>query len=212
MAYVLGFFTADGNMIRNKRGGCYLEFTTTDRDVLEKIKKLLAVNNKISAIKRTLNSKICHRIQIGSKEMFNDLIRLGMTPAKSNSIQLPNIPDKYFPDFVRGYFDGDGCVYFKENWAKDRDKPRWVFQVRFTSGSKDFLRSLWQLLKATEVCKGGYLYNKSRGFELVFSHHDGLDLSKFMYYNISSDLYLERKYSIFQKVFKTLHWTGRSIG
>jgi hypothetical protein len=30
MAYVLGFFTADGNMLKNKRGAHFIEFNTTD--------------------------------------------------------------------------------------------------------------------------------------------------------------------------------------
>ena len=38
MAYVLGFFTADGNMIKNKRGSHFIEFYSTDRDIIEKIK------------------------------------------------------------------------------------------------------------------------------------------------------------------------------
>ncbi len=30
MAYVLGYFAADGSMIQNKRGGHFIEFTSTD--------------------------------------------------------------------------------------------------------------------------------------------------------------------------------------
>jgi hypothetical protein len=34
MAYVLGFFTADGSMIRNKRGAHFIEFQITDKNLL----------------------------------------------------------------------------------------------------------------------------------------------------------------------------------
>lgn len=34
MAYVLGFFAADGNMIRTKRGGHFISFHITDKIVL----------------------------------------------------------------------------------------------------------------------------------------------------------------------------------
>jgi len=37
MAYVLGFFTADGSMIRNKRGTCFIELEITDKELLEKL-------------------------------------------------------------------------------------------------------------------------------------------------------------------------------
>jgi len=42
MAYVLGFFTADGSMIRNKRGTCFIELEITDKELLEKIKHIYA--------------------------------------------------------------------------------------------------------------------------------------------------------------------------
>jgi DNA-binding transcriptional regulator WhiA len=39
MAYILGFFTADGSMFKNKRGSYFVEFEITDKELLEKIKK-----------------------------------------------------------------------------------------------------------------------------------------------------------------------------
>ncbi len=203
MAYVLGFFTADGNMTKHKNGGCYIEFTSNDYEVLYKIKKIIGLDNKISW--RNRNSKIHYRIQMGSKVLYEDLISLGLTPNKSLTIKFPNISLVHLKHFIRGYFDGDGCVYFKQNWAKDRGKFRWVFQVRFTSGSKQFLEVFHSLLKDLKICKGGYLYHKNRGYELVFSHYDGLALFRFLYDNVSAEMYLERKYDIFQRAFKVLH-------
>ena len=94
MAYVLGFFTADGNMIRNKRGAHFMEFFSTDKDIIKNIRIALGSNHKISVRDRSKinkNWKPAYRLQIGSKEIFNDLLRLGMTPAKSNVIKFPNI-------------------------------------------------------------------------------------------------------------------------
>ena len=110
MAYVLGFFTADGNMIKNKRGAHFIEFQIADKDLLEKIKKAFNSNHKITVRKRRGIWKTSYRLQIGSKEIFNDLLKLGLTPNKSKIIKLPNISDKYFSHFLRGYFDGDGNV------------------------------------------------------------------------------------------------------
>src|SRR3989344_4542443 len=110
MAYVLGFFAADGNMIKNKRGAHFIEFQITDRDILNQIKNLLGSNHKISIRDRNKKWKKSYRLQLGSKEIFNDLIKLGMVPRKSNILKFPKIPDVYLADFVRGYFDGDGHV------------------------------------------------------------------------------------------------------
>lgn len=204
MAYVLGFFAADGNMCVHGNGGQYIEFTSCDRDILEKIRKLLVSNHKISSRKgRGDNQSKSFRIQIGSKEIFSDLLKLGMVPAKSLILKFPYIPNEYIGDFVRGYFDGDGNVSVGKYWRKDRLKWQWELSSRFTSGSKIFLKKLFKILRP--YCSGGYIYEKNRGFELVFSRHDSLALSSLMYHNTQTDLFLERKYRKFQKGFDKLN-------
>ena len=106
---------------------------------------------------------------------------------------MPKIPKKYFGDFVRGYFDGDGCVYFNRLQYADRKKPRWVLLTLFTSGSRSFLDSLWDALKIHGI-NGGSLKRKVRGFELVFSHNDSVALHHIMYHTDKTlKLYLPRK-------------------
>jgi len=195
-------------MIRNNRGAHFIAFYSNDKELLEKIRNLLGSNHKLAPKKRNKfykNRKQSYQLQIGSKEIFNDLINLGMTPNKSLILEMPNMPEELLGHFLRGHFDGDGCVYFRKNWAKDRNKLRWVFQVRFTSGSKQFLEGLHSSLKSIKICKGGYLYEKNRAYELIFSHNDGFALFRLMYDNISSDIYLERKYKIFQKASLVLN-------
>ena len=205
MAYVLGFFAADGGMIKNKRGGYFVEFTNTDRILLQIVKNVMSSNHKISHYNNHPEKwKTRYRIQIGSKEMFGDLIKLGFTPNKSNTLKFPNIPNVCVKDFIRGYFDGDGSVYFKKHFAKDRGKKRWVFQTRFTSGSRKFLESLHLHLKQNGV-RGGFITNKIRGYDLVLSHKDGIALSHLMYDKTSASMYLKRKYLVFQKVNKILY-------
>ncbi len=124
---------------------------------------------------------------------FQDLLNLGFTQNKSNTLCFPDVPREYGGYFVRGYFDGDGCVYFAHLQYADRKHKRWVVQTLFTSGSKSFLVSLHTLLKSFGINKGT-IKNKMRGFELALSHHDSLALYKFMYNtNKVSNLYLLRK-------------------
>lgn len=82
MAYVLGFFTADGSMVRNKRGAHYIEFQITDREVLHDIQKVTGSSHAITERKRSDGWKTIYRLQIGSKEWFSDLERLGLTQSK----------------------------------------------------------------------------------------------------------------------------------
>lgn len=113
MAYVLGYFAADGSLYINPRGSHYIEFTSIDRKLLKKIRQMIDSNHSIGKrVAEEPNWKDRYRLQIGSKEMFGDLLKLGFTPKKSKSLKFPKIPSSYLRHFVRGDFDGDGCVDF----------------------------------------------------------------------------------------------------
>ena len=211
MAYVLGYFVADGCMFINPRGSHYIEFTSTDKELIEKVRKLMESNHSIGIFKSSNpHWKTKYRLQIGSKEMFKDLLKLNLIPCKSKSIKLPNISRKYFADFVHGYFDGDGCVILVTYSRKNRKSLQKILTTRFTSGSQIFLRDLWKLLQKYAKLNGGGLRKKKGGFELTFGIYDNLKLFKFMYKNVSSNQFLERKYQIFQEAFN--YWGRRSIG
>ena len=203
MAYVLGFFTADGNMIRNKRGAHFIELYITDRDILQKIRTLFNSNHKITVRDRkNENWKIGYRLQIGSKEFFNDLIHLGMTPSKSLTIRMPIVPKKFLSHFLRGYFDGDGHVSVSEYQQKDRKNKSKVIVTGFTSGSKQFLEGLKNIISRYDIVKGGTLFY-ARGYRLCFSTNDSRRLYNFMYKD-SGKLYLDRKKVIFENYFNNL--------
>ena len=204
MAYVLGFFAADGNMIRNRRGAHFVSFYSNDRRLLVDIRDVLDSSHRIGTKKRFPPHKIAYQLQIGSKEIFQDLASLGFTPNKSTLLRLPRIPMPLVKHFVRGYFDGDGNVYFKRHFAKDRGKYRWIFQSRFTSGSLVFLRDLHTVLRGGGIL-GGSLIKKKRGYDLLFSHHDSVALFHLMYNNIGDCVYLRRKYLLFRRAVDTLY-------
>ncbi len=209
MAYVLGFFAADGSMLRNKRGAHFIEFTITDLLVLRMIQKVTGSTHKIQERKQRNSAwKTQYRIQIGSKEWFEDLTRLGFMQNKSKKLPFPKIPKKYFGDFVRGYFDGDGCVYSNHLQYADRKEPRLAVLTLFTSGCRPFLESLWGALKRRGVC-GGSLKKKIGGFELVFSHSDSVALHQVMYHtgNIP-ELYLPRKRVKLENAVRELRMRG----
>lgn len=202
MAYVLGFFAADGNMTKNKRGGHFISFEITDKELLEKIRESLKSNHKITLLRKNKSWKPSYRLQIGSKEMFLNLVALGMTPKKSKTLKFPIIPPRYLPDFVRGYFDGDGNVTIgKYIRANRKNKKSTTLLSGFISGSKNFLEGLRDSLKASNVIKGGTLYYGSAAYRLYFSVNDSFALYRFMYKDIRSNLFLPRKKKIFEKYF-----------
>jgi hypothetical protein len=84
IAYVLGYFAADGSMIKNRRGAYYIEFTSTDKILLE---NLTFVTNSLHKIAtrplRNEKWKTQYRIQIGSKKWFKDLEFHGLLKIKA---------------------------------------------------------------------------------------------------------------------------------
>lgn len=208
MAYVLGFFAADGTMISNNRGAHFIEFHNTDKILLRKIRQAMNSEHKISIRKRQkAHHKTGYRLQIGSKEFFEDLEKMGFMPNKSKVLKMPVVPERYFGDFVRGYFDGDGNIYFKKLRRSDNNKMRWVFTSRFTCGSKNFLKDLLAKLHKINGFNGGFITEKKghRGFDLVFSSRDSVALSKLMYNNLISGLFLPRKFRVFKKAIQILY-------
>lgn len=203
MAYVLGFFAADGAMVINPRGSHYIDFTIADKELLESIRESFGSNHfiKICIYK---NKAKYYRLQIGSKKMFNNLLRLGMTPRKSLTLQLPRIPDEYFAHFVRGYFDGDENVSFGFYKKTNRIKKSAVLLTRFTSGSFSFLKSLQKKLTAV-LYSTGSLSGHNTFWQLSYSKNDSFKISNFMYGTQPKKLlYLKRKYIIYKEAYRVM--------
>lgn len=200
MAYVLGFFCADGNLedamyLRGK----YVRFVSTDESVIADIRKALGSGHKIYKVKKGVgNRKIQHLLRIGSHTLFDVLFRLGLRPNKSLTMRLPKIPEKYFGDFVRGYFDGDGCVYI----GFEKQKLPKNLLIAFTSGSLDFLEDLRKRINLTcNFCKNN-VYISHRSFQIRYNTRQSIKLFCLMYKDTGGQQYLKRKKEIFKKYFK----------
>lgn len=202
MAYVLGFFAADGYMTINKRGSCFINFHISDLPLLKRIRFHLKSNHKISH-KRSLKGD-GYRLQIGSKEMFKDLVKIGFGPNKTRNIKLPQMPCKYRSHFVRGYFDGDGNVWCGFS-NTSRRSAQYVATSVFTSCSEGFLWELKSLLASVGLSGGSLVKSKGNYYRLSYSVNDTLKLYKFMYNGMTfkkQALFLRRKLRIFEKFIR----------
>jgi len=201
MAYILGFFAADGYITVNKRGAHFWCIQICDKGLLERIKECVGSDHKINVRLRKGNEKDLFRLQIGSKEMCNDLRRLGMMERKTKSLAVPNIPDEFFSDFVRGYFDGDGGVWVGQI-HKERNTTNMVIRSVFTSCSGNFLGLLKEKLKMFGVLNGVLRKEKGNYYRLTYSVYGSLNLYDFMYNHKvlrSGLLFLDRKKIVFDK-------------
>jgi len=200
MAYVLGFFVADGCIVLNKnrkKNPYTFNITSVDLEHLYKIKKVLGSEHKISN-KSGGSGNPAYQIQLRNSVLAKDLMKLGIFPRKTYNLNPIKVPDKYFHDFVRGFFDGDGSVYtYKVNGTSQ-------IKVGFMSTSLSFLTEFNERL-----CKNLKILLKSIHrtvdkkkkrmvkFSTCFYIDDCEKLYKFIYKNAT--IFLDRKYRIFKK-------------
>lgn len=206
MAYVLGFIYADGNILYDKFSrGSYLSVTSTDKDVIFKIKKWLnsdhSVQQKDGSGYGSKNGKKAYLLRIGNVNLYNSLVKLGLRPNKSLTARMPEVPGKYVKDFVRGYFDGDGCVYIYKSRGRQQEIILRKLSVIFTSGSKQFLEDLLKILKQKLNLRQYIVYSSHNSFQLRLATHDSVEMFKFLYYKTADDLFFTRKFRIFCEYF-----------
>jgi len=201
MSYVLGFIVADGCVCKRKdRKNSYtLNITSKDREHLLKIKKALNSDHPIST-KYNSQKMPYSQIQICDREICSDLLSLGILPRKTSNLNPIKVPEKYFLDFVRGFFDGDGTVYIY--------KVNKVSQIKagFMSTSLSFFAEFnKRLCKNLDIpTKSIHKTTDKRGKEKMvqFNTHFYIDdckkLAEFMYEN-DPTLYLSRKRQVFEE-------------
>ena len=108
-AYVLGFFFADGY-----NSDTQIEFTQLeqDEDILIQINKALESEVPIYSYINKVNGNTKKALRFSSREMCEDMNHLGGIKGKSLILEFPKYLSKeLIPHFIRGYFDGDGCVW-----------------------------------------------------------------------------------------------------
>lgn len=190
MAYVLGVVCADGCLVEHGNGYHCLNITSKDLSWLQRLQFTLQAEQKIGLKRRA------YQLQIRNQTLYRSLLGLGLTPRKSKTLQMPSIPPEVFPDFVRGYFDGDGCVMV---WREKRWQHGWQLRVTFASGSLAFLEALRSRLSAEAALGWGSLRFGARAYCLQYTIEDSLRLYDFIYCGGRSTLYLARKRERFER-------------
>lgn len=203
MAYVLGYIYADGHIIDSPyMRGKYLNITSIDKDSILRMKRLLNSDHKIKETRSNfIGSKLCYILRIGSHKICNRLYNLGVHPRKSLEISLPQIPAKYFWHFIRGYFDGDGCVNIERKIKSSGEIGMKRMRIIFTSGSKNFLHKINEVIKRTNNTNGK-IYKSKRSVQLIYNTKDSVEIFKLMYKGAEIDSFFIRKFKIFEKYFQ----------
>lgn len=199
-AYWLGFIAADGSISKKTHGQNTFSLAIHEIEPLEALKKDLETDKPIyiqdnSKYQNKYSNKIGYRLTMVSNKMVSDLERHGIVEQKTFKLKLPKLKEHLYSHFIRGYFDGDGSVFY----TKARGKIDEVLAVSIC-GTNSFLTELCSKLnvntkliykdrrKETD-CWNLKLYNQTKA--LPFYHY--------IYRNIRHSFYLKRKKDKFDK-------------
>lgn len=204
MAYILGFCVADGSIRHKdfcKYGGYALavQIHTKDRKIIEFIHTELNCQSKIydtiyngsDGITREQSS-----IVVNSKILVEDLMELGVIPQKTGKeIIPPGLPLEFFPDFFRGYFDGDGCIIIGTQICNGKEYG--MYSCNLTCANKEFLQNIKEKFpnyKNNVVGHGSGCFRWD-----VRSKKNIIEIGKMMYYD-GHTFALERKRTKFYQL------------
>ena len=199
-AYWLGFLFADGSVY--KRGtSCIISIRVKDKEICDKFLKSINANFETYSClcKDSYHPNLKHEVysvDLFSKEMFNDLNNYGCVPNKSLILQFPNnISKEFIPHFIRGYFDGDGCVTIgkRNNSTKYNNiHIEYCGTLEFLTELNNNLPFKGTVSKEKRLTTNTYKLSKSgtKNAKIFF---------KYLYTNAT--VYLERKYNKFLEYF-----------
>lgn len=206
-AYILGFYIADGCLSGNK---FVITISEKDKELLEKIQNYMSPITKLIYKPERINNKgiISHPMYsfaFSCKELVVHLENLGLGKNKTylNKSIKNIVPKEYMWDFIRGYFDGDGCVSSSKVTKSIKGISYNYVNVGFTIISKDFniLNELNDFFKLEGI--NSYVYPDNKGNYLIGTHSK-LEIEK-IYTKIytSSNFFMKRKRDKFNEIMVT---------
>ena len=204
-AYVLGFLYADGynNRINNT---IVLSLNRKDEEVLLKIRGAVDSNKPLyhhdyihsDGVERHMSE-----LTFASKHMCEQLEKWGMTQAKTFTIDFPDfLSDDLVSHFIRGYFDGDGCVSETKDLTR---RPGVKCPITMMSSMQLCMHMQEYLLKNQNI---DFKVNHPTGHsELngIIRSSSKENIIKFINYIYKdADLYMKRKHSKCLEILKKI--------
>jgi hypothetical protein len=197
-AYILGLIYSDGNLFRN----CIeISLNEKDKQILEDVSIYVYNTIKLSYRKgkkfiknnKEYISKGQFRFNITSLNVANKLRIIGLCENKSLKIRLPKIKEEFYSHFIRGIFDGDGCIFISKKY-KGTNRVSIVSNPSFCL---DLQAKIEEYLNIN-VC-----INKKTKNVNILSISGNNQIEEFMdWIYKNSDLKLNRKYFKYKKEYK----------
>jgi hypothetical protein len=192
-AYILGFLYADGNNYikppHHYEISCKLQ--ALDKSHLETIRDIISPTSIIKEIDNPPYPACL--LKINNKTISQQLTNLGCTPNKSLTLTFPSwlTSVEMQQHFIRGYFDGDGCLYQKQ--PTPTGYINWGWQITSTH---DFCQDVKNIIQQhLNITPSLHLSGKNT-ITTTLSVGGNLQVKKLLSWMYQeATIYLPRKYS-----------------
>lgn len=177
-AYAIGLLVTDGSLSKDRRHIC---FTSKDLELIEHLQRSLKISCRVS--KKASGSQGLKKyfvVQIGDVNFYNFLLSIGLMPNKTKIIKDIKIPDKYFFDFLRGHFDGDGTYY---SYWDPRWRSSYMLYTVFVSASREHILWLQRKVCCFLGIKGHITKSTNNScYQLKYAKKESFIILKKLYY------------------------------
>ncbi len=203
-AYFLGLLMADGCNTKNK---VTITLQESDKYILEIFKE--RINHSVKLMREEASCENClakYRLNICSKKVSEDLSKLGCTPAKTNKAYFPNISEHLYSHFIRGVFDGDGCICIGRKYTKTRGVKN---NLHFSICGNILLIERIQEILMKECSLNKTKLDVTKRENIVNVHYGGNIQATRIYnylYKDCEDLFLTRKKDKFAEEIKLMQY------
>lgn len=226
-AYFYGFILTDGNIENNRSKRITIKIGLKDKPILESFRKYLKTNKPLETHKSRFTMYGNYKVKSGAGaaivisnvKMVKDIIKLGLNPAKTKTVQFPVntiIPHKYMHHCIRGIFDGDGTsgighiqiisgskIFLSKfkYYLQDRYKINsYIIEYKRTVKATNSITNYWVLCISASFSgkesSGIKRVGKTGQFKAIPKKLQKLNQKLFyktIYANCNKDLYLKRK-------------------
>ena len=185
-AYWLGFLYADGSVAKD-RDRISVALAEKDKVHIEKFATALEIDTPITYNPKTKSN----RLVINSLIMKEALVKLGCVPNKSfHNVEVPLMDTpELCKAFIRGYFDGDGCLTYNDSANR--------YKVSFL-GSRNllmFINEFFELMLGLSLQTLMQDSRRKTDNTFIIEYSGKQNVLNILNYLYDGDVCLERKYN-----------------
>lgn len=197
MAYILGLLASDG-CVSKDTNHWYIDLQIKDEQILYDIKKEIGFEGPLQHYTNNQGTDFS-RLRVCSKVMKDDLSHYNIIPKKTFTLSPPSfLNEEYYISYIRGYFDGDGCIYinydtYAYNWyicGARKEVLEWI---------KDILLNKYGII--TSLKTSPKTLKNGDKFYYLQTYNKSTILQIFQILYVPNSLYIKRKYDIMKNFY-----------